>query len=136
MPKNRAVRVAEVPKDQKFNFSFQYYDMSSDKYCLSKWTSQQIRKCLDRLKDVSNKTFNELSASGNIYHFHQVVWERTTEKNGFPRCGVELFDPFQLALIGVNGQLARVYGAYSQGTFYIVWFDLNHGIWPSALKHT
>lgn len=49
---------------------------------------------------------------------------------------MNLLEPFHFALLGVNGQLTRVFGAYSSGTFYIVWFDLDHMIWPSELKHT
>lgn len=119
----------------KLNFSFEYYDCSRYDYCLSKWEENQIRKTLERLKDISQKSFNDLKSEGRVYHFGQVHWDRTTEKNGFPN-QAKYLEPFHFALIGVNGQLARVYGGLSGGTFYIVWFDLEHKIWPSPLRHT
>lgn len=123
---------------EKIKFSFEYYDASENtKYCLSDWSKEQIKEALSRLKDINTKTFKELNTFGRrVYHFGEVYWERTVEKSGFPDPRLKYLSPFHFALLGVNGQLTRVYGAYSSGTFYIVWFDLNHEIWPSTLKNT
>ncbi len=120
---------------EKLKFSFEYYD-TSNKYCLSSWTKEQIKGSLARLKDISSKSFNLLKQDSRTYHFNEVIWEKTIEKNGFPDQRTKNLAAFHFALLGVNGQLARIYGAYSQGTFYIVWFDLNHDIWPTPLKYT
>lgn len=124
-----------LPQNQKIKFSFEYYD-TSYKYCISEWTKEQIRRSLVRLKDISTKSFNELTRNRRVYHFNEVFWGRTIEKNGFPDKRLQAFPAFHFALVGVNGQLTRVYGAFYQDTFYIVWFDLNHVIWPTPLKYT
>lgn len=120
----------------KINFSFEYYDKQSTKYCISCWTAKQIRDSLLQLQDICTKSFNDLTRESRVYHFQEVIWEKTIEKGGFPNPAIKNLPAFHFALIGVNNQLARVYGVYSRGTFYIVWFDLNHTIWPVALKHT
>ena len=126
-----------LPKNKPIVFSFEYYDTTNDKYCLSSWAPEQIKKALKRLKEINTKSFNELLHQGSrVYHFGEVIWEKTVKKVGFPDSRVSKFSAFHFALLGVNQQRARVYGAYNEGVFYIVWFDLNHEIWPTFLKHT
>lgn len=116
----------------KLRFSFEFYDTSSNEFCLSRWTQEQIRLTLTRLLEISSKTFHELSREKKVLHFHEVIWERTIKTSGFPNKEANKLHAFQFALLGVNGQLARVFGAYAENVFYIVWFDLNHEIWPTA----
>ena len=118
-------------------FSFKYYDERNDQqYCLSKFEKDQVRTTLERLKEVSKTTVNELRQKRQFYHFHEVDWRSTTIKDGFVNSELRLLEPFQFSLINVNGQKARVFGAMSHFTFYIVWFDLNHKIWPSFKRNT
>lgn len=121
--------------DDKLKFSFEYYDCSG-KYCISDWSQEKIKKTLVRLKDVNTKSFSELSRQRGVYHFGEVDWSATIEKRGFPDKKVNNLSPFHFALLGVNNQLTRVFGAYSTGVFYIVWFDLEHKIWPTEKRNT
>lgn len=135
--KIKQIPAIDLSQTKKLNFSFEYYDHTSSRYCLSCWSAEDIRNALLRLKEISMKSFNELSNEGRrVYHFGEVDWNKTTEKSGFPDPKVRELPAFHFALLGINSQRARVFGAYSAGTFYIVWFDLNHKVWPSFLKHT
>lgn len=136
--RNNVIVTSTLPENQKIRFSFEYYDdRQESKYCMSSWSQNQIKTALKRLKEISSKTFNEMRGKDKwVLHFGEVSWASTIEKNGFPFPEVNNLPPFHFALLSVNNQLTRVYGAYSQGVFYIVWFDLNHIIWPSALRHT
>ncbi|KKQ36483.1 MAG: hypothetical protein US54_C0066G0007 [Candidatus Roizmanbacteria bacterium GW2011_GWA2_37_7] len=127
---------ATLPANEKLKFSFEYYDKISDKYCLSSWQQREIRNALLRLQDICTKSYNDLARDRKVYHFYEVVWEKTIKKTGFPDKRLEKLSAFHFALLGINNQKARVFGAYSTGTFYIVWFDFNHEIWPVELKHT
>ena len=131
---NRSVPPPQLPENQKLRFSFEYYDGS--KYCVSEWTKKDIKDALLRLREVCRMTFNDLRRGSRVYHFHEVDWNTTSEKTGFADPDVNQLQPFQFALLGINKQRARIYGAYSTGTFYIIWFDLNHSITPSLQKHT
>lgn len=127
---------AVLSSSQKIKFSFEYYDLSRPEYCLSEWQTEQIKKALERLKDINTKSFLDLRKDRVVYHFGEVIWEKTIEKNGFTDPRLKPMAPFHFSLLNVNGQKTRVYGAYSEGTFYIVWFDLEHIIWPSFLRNT
>jgi hypothetical protein len=128
--------VAPVLARGKLKLSFEYYDKSTSEYCLSSWEPTQIRSTLHRLQDICTKTYNDLQKDSRVYHFGEVVWERTIMPHGFPNPSVNRLPAFHFSLIGVNGQLARVYGAFQADVFYIVWFDLEHKIWPVAKQYT
>jgi hypothetical protein len=115
----------------EIKFSFQYYDLSG-KYCISSWSQPQIKLALERLKDVNSKTYHEVRREQ--LRFHEVDWAKTSEKNGFPTAVPADWQAFQFELKGVNLKKARVFGAFYIDTFYIVWFDLNHLVWPSFVR--
>lgn len=116
-------------------FSFKFYDTSCNSYCISTWKQNDIALTLKRLQDISSKTFSEISRK-NSYGFRPVSWEQTIKKDGFPDKNANQFDAFHFSLIGVNGQKARIFGAFASNVFYIVWFDLEHEIWPSLKPNT
>ncbi len=134
MSKKNRIPEPKIPNN-KIKFSFEFYDTSC-KYCLSNWGEGKIAAALGRLQDINSKTFDDLRRESVVYHFNSVDWSKTIERSGFPLAVANELEPFHFSLLGVNGQKARVFGAYSQGTFYIVWFDLNHVIWPTLLKNT
>jgi len=138
MPKNRASSPVNAPQlpPQKIRFSFEHYDIESDRYCLSKATQDEVRKALVRLSEISAMTLRELMAQRRVFHAGEVIWEKTQEPSGFPHDDLNHLEPFHFALLSVRSQKTRVFGAFDGEMFYIVWFDLNHEIWPSALKHT
>lgn len=120
----------------KLSFSFEFFDTSTECYCFSNGTPEQIKKAMARLRQLSEKTFSELLAEKKVLHLHPVDWDKTTKPEGFPDAKAMEMEAFQFALLGVNGQLTRVYGALSRDTFYIVWIDWNHEIWPTLKRHT
>jgi len=72
-------------KDENIKFSFEYYDIETDKYCISCWSKKQIKEALKRLKEINAKSFNELHCrQGRVLHFGEVDWKQTAEPNGFP----------------------------------------------------
>lgn len=132
---NISIPQPRVDARQKLVFSFEFYDLSG-KYCLSNFKQEDILLAIERLKQLNSKTLPELFRDKKVLHFHEVDWSRTAEKKGFPNHVVNQMSPFQFSLNGINNQKARVYGAYNNEVFYIVWFDFNHCVWPSYLKHT
>lgn len=121
---------------EKIKFSFEFYDGASDDYCLSKWPQEQIKNSLLRLKELNGKSFQELRRDSRVLHFGEVDWSKTIKPAGFPDKRANVLPPFHFSLLNVNGQKARVFGAYSAGTFFVVWFDIEHMIWPTFKKNT
>jgi hypothetical protein len=63
----------------KVNFSFEFYDLSG-RYCISEWSKEQVKKSLERLKDINTKSFDQLQRERKTYHFGEVDWSKTIEK--------------------------------------------------------
>ncbi len=135
MSKKSTISDPSLPKSN-LKLSFEFYDDRSDEFCVSNWNREQIRKSLLCLREINRKSFNEILYQSRQYHFNEVIWNQTIKKSGFEIPQISRLPAFHFSLVGVNNQLARIFGAYSQDTFYIVWFDLRHEIWPSRLKHT
>lgn len=131
----KSIPQPQFPEGKNLKFSFEYYDTKNSRYCLSNFTKKQILRTMTCLKDICTKTYNDLRTGTKTYRFHSVDWTKTTE-NKFPYTKINQLEAFQFGLVGVNQQKARVFGAYNGNIFYIVWFDLEHNIWPSFKKHT
>lgn len=136
MARKTPVDLPILPKNLNLNFSFKFYDEDREEYCLSCWKQKEIKRALKRLKQLSDKTLNQLRQDRSFYHFHEVIWEKTTEKRGFSNNLLDDLPHFQFMLPGINSQKARVFGALQGNTFFIVWFDLNHDVCISNKKHT
>ena len=120
------------------SFSFEYYDHTDDSlFCLSDWAKDDIKYTLKRLKEMCSKPIIEMIGK-KTYHFYPTNWNSTEFKNGFPPPmeALNALEPFHFAIVGLNEQKARVFGALSGSTFYIAWFDYDHDIIPVTLKHT
>lgn len=136
--KSKGKSKQEVPLSSSnipISFSFRFYDETTKDYCISEWNKDKIALSLKRLKEVNEKTYNEMIRDKRTLHFHEVIWSETKKPSGFPNQANQL-PSFQFELLGVNNGKARVYGALSNNIFHIVWFDFNHGIWPTFKKHT
>ncbi len=133
LTENNTPKPSEPPP---ISFSFKFYDCGDKNFCISRWEEDKIAGALKRLKEVNEKTYNDLVRDNRVLHFHPVDWKQTTKPNGFPFSQANNVDAFQFELIGLNHGKARVYGALSNNIFHIVWFDFNHLIWPSFKKHT
>ncbi len=127
---------APILSQDKIRFSFEFYDTDRTDYCFSTWEQDKIRATIVRLKHVNTKSFQDLHRDRRVMHFSEVDWGKTTEPGGFNNPALALLPAFHFALLNVNGQKARVFGAYAGGVFFIVWFDLEHVIWPSFLRNT
>mgnify|MGYP001616826484 CR=1 FL=1 len=132
----RENRIPKTESPPPITFSFRFYDDSSLKFCISEWKKEKIALSIQKLKQINDKTCPELIKGNETFHFHPVNWEKTVKKTGFPDARANRLDPFQFALPGVNSGKARVYGALGNNIFHIIWFDLNHEIWPSFKKYT
>jgi len=133
MAKRDRLDIPEPKIDQKITFSFEFYDIVC-KYCISQWGQNKTLETLKRLREINRKTVKELFHDKRVYHFHPVDWSETIEKKGFPEENANKLEAYQFSLLGINNQKAGVYGAVSRNIFYIVWFDLEHAIWPTFKK--
>ena len=116
-------------------FSFRYYDTDCSDWCISEWEKEQIKTALTQLKEINQKKITEL-CRGKPWHSHPVEWKKTIYRDGFPNKSLREMESWQIALPSVKKTCTRFFGVIEKNIFHIVWFDLNHKIWPTKLKNT
>lgn len=104
-------------------FSFSYVQKD---YCLSKCSSNDIRKLIEKLATLETKNWSEIK-SKHIFQF------KIVNRNGLkvsipnvitPDVNIQYFKPF-----GQNTSF-RVFGIKERHNFKFLWFDKNHEIYP------
>lgn len=75
---------------------------------------------LDCLKDVSNKTLDELKKG--MYKLHQIDWSKTNVK---PPGNIKQLEYQQFR---INKSKGRVIGFLIDNVFYVVWLDPHHNL--------
>jgi len=90
MKKKKKKNNLQIPKpnitqEDGIKFSFKFYDIINDQYCLSKWEPNKIRGAMRRLKEISEKKYNELMRDKTVLHFSPVDWSQTIKKMVFQK---------------------------------------------------
>jgi len=117
---------------QGISFSFKYYQTAHDRFSCTKKQVVYWLTLIDRLKDISSLTAQELLINrSSTLRCHPIKWDDTSEKNGFGLPNEEqLVDtPYQFSLS--SNEYGRVHGFFIDQIFYIVWLDPDHLLYPS-----
>jgi len=114
-------------------FSFAYLDLIHQKFNSANYPETYFKKFSERLKEISKIKFKTFVSDPHLkrtLHSHPIKWEDTAEKAGFNLSGQkDLADqPWQFS-VTVN-EHGRVHGFWIENIFHIVWYDLNHALYP------
>lgn len=84
---------------------------------------------LERLKEACRLTPHEMKQSGRQWRCHTIKWEETSEPKGYDLMPPAFRDsePMQISLGKADG---RLHGFFVGNTFYVVWFDAHHKLYP------
>lgn len=132
-PRPGGIPSPPVPSEQiGIKFSFKYIHFTNPKFSLSRCKKEgYLEKLLLRLQNVSGLTLMEFrSTQARALRSHLVRWEDTSEKNGFSFLNEQLqgADPWQFQLS--SNEHGRVHGFFIDDTFFIVWLDPDHQLYP------
>lgn len=120
------------PKQRRLNFSFQFFDVSDVELCPATFPNGYTQSLMARLRDLSGWTVTEfLNARNNkSVRAHTHDWKQTSRPDGFPNLNDELKDNpgWQFCISANEG--GRVHGFMIDSTFYIIWLDHNHKLYP------
>lgn len=128
------IRIPEVriPVNEKLlRFSFRHLDLNTPTFHLSKCESAYFSALLQRIRDYSAWTVEDFRNQHNNEHRHVIVFRETTVSNGFTNVDPEQLgfeEPWQFQL--VQNRDWRVHGFLLDDTFYIVWLDPEHLLYP------
>lgn len=126
-------RIPEVSgPSAPLSFSFQYAILDCDKFRIDNCESQYFLKLLERLKALCNQTPKDLQRSrSKALRCHPIVWGETSEAKGFAKLlplALKDSTPYQFSI--TTNKWGRVHGFFIGSRFHIVWFDVDHRLYP------
>jgi hypothetical protein len=90
-----------------------------------------LRLLLERIRDYSTWTVDDFCEQNNNEHRHIINFPATSEPNGFGNVDTDQLawhEAWQFELC--RDQDWRVHGILIDDTFYVVWLDANHALYP------
>jgi hypothetical protein len=132
-----AVPSAEVD-NQPLRFSFKYLDFSNEKFSPSNCSTVYLNKLFAVLQRFSTWRVSDFVDQYNHQRRHIINFEQTTEKDGFqhiPEIDRDQFgssDGWQFGVFfeGEWHPQWRAHGILVDDTFYLVWLDERHLLYP------
>lgn len=129
----KVVNTTQV-RDANLKFSFKYLDLVSNaKFCLAHCQDGYLEKLLLRLRDVNGITVNEFrTTKANALRAHTHVWSKTSEPKGFTCLNSQLRENEAWQFEITSNLHGRVHGILLDDTFFVVWLDPKHKMYPAA----
>lgn len=125
---------ARMRVKEKIQFSFKFLDMEHEAFNLGNMEKRPIPICsewfielLGSLKSVSDINRDSLISQRQHYDAHGHNWDELDYKFNFGEDFLEQVECIQYRISSSNG---RVHGFIVGNTFYIVWLDPHHNLYP------
>ena len=113
-------------------FSFKCLDLvSNEKFGIHRCGDGYLLKLLERLRDLSSLKETEFRTSrSSSLRVHEIDWARTSEPDGFRDLNEQLraLQAWQFEI--TSNAHGRVHGFLLEGTFFVVWVDPDHQLFP------
>ena len=124
-PKAAPLDVTSDRANPTISVSLKYWNGGSE--CLSAWGKDELKKLRRFIERVQSLTWAQIKVdSGLGYGVHK----GPPKGHGFSR-PLDLSKDQSLIEMKVTGK-ARVHGVETDDTFFLVWLDRNHGVFPSG----
>ena len=120
-----------VPETALLRFSFKHLDLQTPKFGIALCSEAFLRKLLEVVRDRSSWTIEQFCDQNNNEHRHVIWFRDTTEAEGFSNIDQDQLSyheswQFQLS----QHEDWRVHGILIDDTFYVVWLDPGHALYP------
>lgn len=114
--------------NERLCFSFIYLDIEHEAFNLGKTDVSWFKSLLEVLKDVSDLNRNQLVVThAKRFNSHGHNFDELPYKYNFEDDFIEQVECRQFDISQANG---RVHGFIVGNTFYIVWLDRHHNLYP------
>ena len=118
-------------------FSFKYLDTTHRKFAVTNCDVGFLRSLLAALRKFSDWRVEDFMEQNNREHRHIIDFAASSEKDGFVRAPEinkdQLWhhEPWQLGIPpDQRGSRWRIHGILLDDTFFIVWLDPKHALFP------
>jgi hypothetical protein len=117
--------------DAELRFSFKLFDNSDSELCPAVFRETYTQTLMERLRDLSTWTVQRFTT-----FFHKSIrnhphdWEKTSRPKGFSHLNDHFrsYQGWQFQLS--SNEHGRVHGIIIDDTFYVVWLDQDHKLYP------
>lgn len=129
----------QIPTGERpLKFSFTHLDMEKPKFHHSKCSKAYFAKLLEVLQRYSRWRVNQFTEQDHNDHRHTIDdFSETSEPDGFSHITADDLDQFgyyRIWEIGVDPGVVyspwRTHGVLIEDTFYLVWLDPEHALYP------
>ena len=112
------------------NFSFKYLAEKGEKFKYTIKDGDYFCQLKGRMKEVSKMTVNDFRSKYSPALKNHLIRFHETSESSFGIIGEEqlVTEPFQFSIDRTN--YGRVHGFILKNTFYIVWLDPSHELYP------
>jgi hypothetical protein len=124
-------QIRKTNPDPLLRFSFQLFHSQDTEICPPTFPDGYTQKLMERLCDLSTWTVRRFTgAQDKSLRNHQHEWERTSRKDGFSHLNehYSAYPGWQFCLSA--NKYGRVHGIIIDDTFYVIWLDQQHNLYP------
>ncbi|NKZ71058.1 hypothetical protein GTA09_15285 [Rhodococcus hoagii] len=120
--------------DRRVQFTFCDSDLDGP-WSLAEIEPDHVADLFRFLKTIETHTFGELTASGTGLYKEYSNFEKCPNGGAIQRLA-DLYDSADnICRLSLGGK-PRLYGLRFEHVIALLWWDPEHEIWPSQLKHT
>lgn len=125
------------PYDKPLRFSFKHFDPEHYKFHVLECSPDFMRFLLLQLQVFSTWSVETFADQNNKEHRHVIDFDQTSERDGFinvpniDRDQLGFHEAWQFSVDPAKPErLWRVHGILIDDTFYVIWLDPEHRLYP------
>jgi hypothetical protein len=125
-----AIKKQAAP-DPELRFSFRFFDSTDAEMCPAIFGNGYCQTLMERLKSISTWKVREFTdRSDKSLRNHQHEWNKTSRPDGFAHLNehYRAYPGWQFCLSA--NEHGRVHGIIIDDTFYVIWLDKDHALYP------
>ena len=141
MPRDGRIRASPLPPSPTLRFSFKHLDFNTEKFCVRNCDREFWYNLHCRIYGYSRWTVDQFRDQNqnnqNMEHRHTIYFPETSELGGFVNVDQEnlaLEEPWQFSVNPVPECIGRVHGLLQDDTFYVIWLDPCHRLYPKSFS--
>ena len=124
--------IQPLPDADTLRFSFKHLDLTRNaKFSLARCRDGYLKTLLERLRDVSRLIVKEFRTNrSSALRSHPIDFSETTEPRGFRTLNEQFRSEQAWQFQLTANEHGRVHGVLLLDTFYVVWVDPDHELYP------
>ncbi|GGK45329.1 hypothetical protein [Salinarimonas ramus] len=129
-PDAGAIRKREATVRQ-IKFSFALFSGDDEVVCPRSFQDGYVRTLMERLRDLSSwDVVRFTNQYDKAVRNHVIDWARTARPEGFDHLNEQYraYPAWQFSL--TSNEHGRVHGIIIDDTFFVIWLDANHALYP------